>query len=207
MTDLNQARIEILANLKEYEAAQKELAIARRIGPVMGGENAGHNLRAEAAQARLDAIERNLPDRTTVEAALLGELQQLAAEYYRLKDAFKSALWDELEAVQKRDAAQQTLNYQQRFSILGLDPIKTIRAVPVAQDAMEKAIAARHAIEFRLDQVHQRTGTNPDLSLFPAFAASRVEAILGEVYDQQHLAGVKAQFGITDQMLARMGTT
>lgn len=207
MTDLNQTQIEIIANLKEYESAQKEMAIALRIGPAVAGENQGHNTRAEAAQARLDSIERNLPDRATIEGVVLAELQQLGAEYYALKAAFKSALWEELEAVQKRDAANQTVQYQQRWSIFGLDPIKVTHAARDAQEKLNKVIYAREVIGNQLDAVHKQVGTNPDPAHFPAQAAGRVDALLGDVYERQHLAGVKEKFGLTDSILRRLATT
>lgn len=206
MTDLNQTQIEIIASLKEYQATKEEMAIALRIGPAVAGKNQGHNTRAEAAQAKLDSIERSLPDRATIEGAVLAELQQLGAEYYAVKSAFQTALWEELAAVQKRDAANQTVQYQQRWSILGLDPIKAAHGARDAQEALNKAIYGREVIGNRLDQVHLRTGTNPDPAHFPAIAAARVDSLLGDVYARQHLAGVKEKFGLTDSMLSRMVT-
>lgn len=213
MTDLNQTQIEqTVKDLAEYAEAQAELRQAQTFGHVaIEGPDKGHNRRLEAAQSRFDSVLAKIPSRAEAESALLAEIQTLAAELDRLKAAFKSAVLDELDAVKARDAANQTLNYQQRFAILGLDPIKTAHAAHAAQEKLNGVIYARQVIEGKMDQTHKRLTLEYHVDSqsrehFPAAAARRVDSLLGDVYDRQHVASVKEQFGLTDQMLSRMVT-
>lgn len=206
MTELNQTQIEIIASLKEYESAQKEMAIALRIGPAVAGENQGHNVRAEAAQAKLDAIERALPDRATIEVAVLVELKQLGDEYYLRRAELKAAVEAEMAAWIERDTANIRVRYAKAEPILGLSLHDATRAAHQAQENYNKLEYQKRVVEGKFFQVHKRTGTNPDPARFPAQAAARVDALLGDFYERQHLAGVKEKFGITDSMLGRMVT-
>lgn len=207
----NQARIdEIILFFAEYESAKAELEQAMRFGhKAMEGPDAGHNRRLEAAQHRFDSALAKIPSRAEAEDAALVEIKALAGEYNRLRAAYKKALFDELESFKQRQAADCTAAYAHAHPILGLDEITTTRAAHAAQENLNKVIYSRQVTEGQMDRAFKNGGyvdpRYPDL--FEVAAKRRVENLFGAYYDQQHLAGVKQQFGITDQMLARMGTT
>lgn len=212
--ELNQATTEeIIAFFAEYAAAKEVLEKALRFShPSVEGPNKGENRRLSEAQQRFDSVLAKLPTRAEAEAAAIVEINTMAAEWRRLKDAFKSAVWQELSAVHLRDNTAQTVEYGQRWPILAIDPIKAAHAAHAAQEALNKAIYARQVIENQMDRTFKRgideyTDLRTPGSLEPA-ARSRVEALLGEHYQAGEFTELKTRLGLTDKMLAQLaGTT
>lgn len=205
--ELSQARIdEIILFFGEYEAAKKELEQAERFGhTAIEGPDAGHNRRLESAQQRFDSAVAKIPSREAAEAACLVEIKALAGEYNRLKAAYKKALFDELESFKQRQAADCTASYAHAHPILGLDPVATERERHAAQENLNKVIYSRQVTEGQMDRAFKNGFVDPrHPDLFEVAAKRRVENLFGPHYDQQHLATVKAQFGLTDKMLNRL---
>lgn len=209
----NQTTEEIIAFFGDYTAAKLELEQAIRFSsPRVEGPDMGRNPRLESAQQRFDSVLAKLPSREQAEAAALVEINTMAAEWRRLKDAFKSAVWQELQAVQARDNANQTVEYGQRFSILAIDAVKAAHAAHAAQEKLNAVIYARQVIEGQMDRTFKRgideyTDPRTPGSLAPA-ARDRVESLLGKHYQAGEFTELKTRLGLTDKMLAQLaGTT
>lgn len=161
----------------------------------------------DAIQARLAALPTP-PDRAEVEAACLAELQALTDEFAEMGRQTRALVEAEMLAAIEVESARIRQRYAQRWTILGLSTKN--EAVELAQAALERSEnKTRIPGNRRRDILDQTARLYPGADLtrpetWPAAAAARVEAALGELYSQAEAATARRALGLSDNALGQL---